>query len=269
MLPYQLQRPVFINPFNDMLGIVDVTGGFFPGGGLPVPEAEEIVDPVIQLIVLFGPENTWTAIDCHPYDPTYQRVCGHIAFDTSYAPEAEVIGNKTLLTPGFVSNLTPAMLMPHAGFDLPYLRQYAMAVRANTGEYQVVWVEHSMEGTEQAMLVPALRRYPFAIVIYKGRSPRKDSHSAVFDAVGEPTNLLEQIRMRRYQVRRIFLVGLAFNICVAYTAFDLLKQGFEVYIVVDGTKGIEIVDGHIASMIQKLIQMGAKFVHSTDISRRM
>ena len=262
----QLERDVVINFYNDMLGIVDLTGAFVTGGGLPVPGAEDTIPIVVGLVEKFEPKNTWVSIDQHPYDPTYQLQRGHIAFDTSYAPSAGVVGNVTTLTHELVRNWTPEMLMPHAGFDLKYLREvYIPGVIVHTGMPQVVWVEHAMEGTEEALLVPALRHYPFAIVIYKGRSTRRDSHSPVFDAMGSPTNLLEEIRMRPYKVRRVFLTGLALNVCVAYAALDLIKQGFEVYLVLEGTRGIEIAKGHIGMMSMKMAQMGVKFVHVEDL----
>ena len=71
-----------------------------------------------------------------------------------------------------------------------------------------------------------------------------DSYSAFFESDhGTPTGLVGYLRERG--LTRVFLAGLAFDFCIRYSAEDAHRTGFDVIVVEDACRGID-VDGRSA-----------------------
>jgi len=62
----------------------------------------------------------------------------------------------------------------------------------------------------------------------------------------------------------VFLAGLATDFCVAWSALDARKLGFEVIVIDDACRGID-VDGSLAKAWQEMEAAGVKRVRSGDI----
>lgn len=107
---------------------------------------------------------------------------------------------------------------------------------------QVLWPDHCVQGTDGAAFHPviaagALKRAH--LIIRKGYNPDIDSYSAFFEndrttATGLSGYLSEK------GVRRCFFVGLAYDFCVAYSALDAVRQGFEAVTVKSLTRAIAL-----------------------------
>ena len=89
----------------------------------------------------------------------------------------------------------------------------------------LIWPKHCVEGTVGAEVVDALKPDPSDIII------KKKTYSGFFN-----TNLEETLKS--LNVDEVYLVGVATNICVHYTAADAVLRGFKVYVPWKGTKGI-------------------------------
>jgi nicotinamidase/pyrazinamidase len=96
-----------------------------------------------------------------------------------------------------------------------------------TGE----WPPHCIQDTDGARFHPDLDLPDDVVVITKGVRFDHDQYSA-FDATG----LIE--RLRRDGINRLFVGGLALDICVRATVRDALLAGFEVVLLVDGTRPV-------------------------------
>ena len=77
-----------------------------------------------------------------------------------------------------------------------------------------------------------------ALIIRKGFHKDVDSYSAFTEADGKTTTGLAAYLKAR-QVKRLFVAGLATDFCVAWTALDARKAGFETYVVEDACRGID------------------------------
>jgi nicotinamidase/pyrazinamidase len=104
---------------------------------------------------------------------------------------------------------------------------------------QVLWPDHCVEGTAGADFHPALagalkRAH---LIVRKGYNPGIDSYSAFYenDRVTS-TGLAGWLRDKG--VKRCVLVGLAYDFCVAYSAIDAVREGFEAVVVKPLTRAI-------------------------------
>ncbi len=104
---------------------------------------------------------------------------------------------------------------------------------------QVLWPSHCVQGTSGAEFHPTLQTGPAQMVIRKGFRPEIDSYSAFFenDKV-TPTGLDGYLRSRG--VSHVTLVGLATDFCVAYSALDAARLGFDVRVRKDLCRAIDL-----------------------------
>ena len=128
---------------------------------------------------------------------------------------------------------------------------------------QVLWPDHCVQGTEGAALHKDLKIPHAELVIRKGYRQHVDSYSAFFEADGKtPTGLAGYLRERG--LNQVFLVGLATDFCVAWSALDARKAGFQALVIEDACRGID-VGGSLAKAWQDMLGAGVKRVQSTDI----
>ena len=62
------------------------------------------------------------------------------------------------------------------------------------------------------------------------------------------------------KIKRIFVSGLALDYCCYYTAMDGLEFGYEVYFLVDLTRGVDLPEGNVENALKNLKKAGIKFV---------
>jgi len=109
---------------------------------------------------------------------------------------------------------------------------------------QVLWPEHCVQDTAGAALAEGLCVPRAEMLIRKGFYQGVDSYSAFVEADRTTkTGLAGYLRERG--LGRITVVGLATDFCVAWTALDAKAAGFEVFVVEDACRGID-VDGSLA-----------------------
>jgi len=104
---------------------------------------------------------------------------------------------------------------------------------------QVLWPAHCVIGTPGAQFHPDLDRTRAETVIRKGFRPTIDSYSAFFENDGKtPTGLTGYLRERKLE--DLYFVGLAHDFCVAWSALDAAHQGFNVSVIEDATRAIDL-----------------------------
>jgi nicotinamidase/pyrazinamidase len=109
---------------------------------------------------------------------------------------------------------------------------------------QVLWPDHCVQGTQGAAFHPDLKTNRADLIIRKGFRPEIDSYSAFFENdQSTPTGLDGYLRSRG--LTKLEFVGLATDFCVAWSALDAAKLGFEVRVLNDLCRGIDL-DGSIA-----------------------
>ena len=129
---------------------------------------------------------------------------------------------------------------------------------------QVLWPDHCVQGTDGAALSEDLSVPQAALVIRKGFHKDVDSYSAFTEADGKTTTGLAAYLKAR-GIKRVFVAGLATDFCVAWTALDARKAGFETYVVEDACRGID-TQGSLAKAWADMAKAGVKRIQSSDIA---
>ena len=128
---------------------------------------------------------------------------------------------------------------------------------------QVLWPDHCVQGTPGADLHRDLRIPHAELIIRKGYRKHVDSYSAFYEADGKtPTGLTGYLRDRG--LTQVFLVGLATDFCVAWSALDARKAGFGALVIEDATRGID-ADGSLAKAWKDMLGAGVKRIRSADL----
>ena len=119
---------------------------------------------------------------------------------------------------------------------------------------QTLWPSHCVQGTKGAEFHPALRSALAQLVLRKGFRAGIDSYSALFENdKTRPTGLDGYLRARG--VTGLTLVGLATDYCVAFSALDAVAQGFDVTVLQDACRAIDL-DGSLARQKQAMAAAG-------------
>ena len=118
----------------------------------------------------------------------------------------------------------------------------------------MLWPDHCVQGSAGAEFHADLDQAGAELVIRKGYNPALDSYSAFFENDHEtPTGLTGYLRTRG--VRRVLLAGLATDFCVAYSAEDAAKEGFEAIVVEDACRAINL-DGSLTAAWERMQAVG-------------
>ena len=129
---------------------------------------------------------------------------------------------------------------------------------------QVLWPDHCVQGTEGAALSKDLAIPQAELIIRKGYRKDVDSYSAFLEADKKTTTGLSGYLKQR-GFKRVFLAGLATDFCVAWTAMDARKAGFEVYVIEDATRAIDL-NGSLAAAWKQMAAKGVKRIQSSDLA---
>ena len=119
---------------------------------------------------------------------------------------------------------------------------------------QILWPDHCIQGTPGAEFHADLDIPHTALVVRKGFRREIDSYSAFYENDRKtPTGLGGYLRERGF--KRIFIVGLALDFCVRYSAEDARREGFEVVVIEDACRGIG-VGGSVKETMEGLARLG-------------
>ncbi|WP_313564017.1 bifunctional nicotinamidase/pyrazinamidase [Acinetobacter sp.] len=128
---------------------------------------------------------------------------------------------------------------------------------------QVLWPKHCVQGTRDAELHPDLNLPQAQLIIRKGFHSQIDSYSAFMEADQKTTTGLAGY-LRERGIDTVFVVGIATDFCVAWTAIDACKLGFKTYVIADATKGIDL-NGSLQHAWQDMLSHGVKRIYVKDI----
>ncbi len=208
---------------------VDIQKGFCPGGNLPVPDGDSIVPVANRLSREGGYDEVIDSQDFHPK--------GHGSFASQY----------------------------------PGKKPFVDTVMLN-GVEQRLWTDHCEDDTPDSDFHPDLDRSMVKKTVQKGRHPGVDSYSAFYDNgkdaaaelkakypfLGQSTGLAEYIIAQATAAGAdevaVDVIGLAFDICAAFTAKHSAKEqykgkGFATRIIRDGCRPIGDADAAAADLV--------------------
>jgi nicotinamidase/pyrazinamidase len=133
---------------------------------------------------------------------------------------------------------------------------------------QVLWPDHAIQGSPTAALHRDLDLRRVEVIIRKGFHPAIDSYSTFFENDRRTaTGLDGWLRQRGY--RRVFLVGLATDFCVAWSAEDAVRLGYETVVIEDACRGIALPLGDGRTTMDethdRLRHLGVQIVTSAEL----
>lgn len=128
---------------------------------------------------------------------------------------------------------------------------------------QVLWPDHCVQASEGADFHPDLNTTKSQVIIRKGFRPGIDSYSAFYENDHQTkTGLTGYLNTRG--ITDLYTVGLATDFCVKWSVLDGLKEGFNMHIIEDAVKGIDI-DGSVDDAWDEMKSEGVTVVHSESI----
>lgn len=180
------------------LVVVDVQADFCPGGALPVPQGDEVVQVLNRYIEMFWKRGSpiFASRDWHPLDSAH-----------------------------FLSR---------------------------GGK----WPAHCIQGSEGAHFHPELILPMGTIVVSKGITNWDQGYSAMQGVTENGTPLL--MLLRRMELDRLYVGGLATDYCVKETVLDALRDGLEVTLLMDAIKGVDLEPGDSKRAIEEMTRAGAE-----------
>jgi nicotinamidase/pyrazinamidase len=129
---------------------------------------------------------------------------------------------------------------------------------------QVLWPPHCVQGTAGCAFHPALDTTRISKVFQKGTDARIDSYSAFFDnGHRKATGLSDYLRERG--VTRVYVLGLATDYCVKWTALDAVRLGMEVHLVEDGCRGVALAPDDVHKALAELRAAGVILERAADV----
>ncbi|MDB5263455.1 MAG: bifunctional pyrazinamidase/nicotinamidase [Adhaeribacter sp.] len=130
------------------------------------------------------------------------------------------------------------------------------------GLEQVLWPTHCVQGTPGAQLSAAINLNKAEAIFRKGTNPEIDSYSGFYDNGHRKTTALADY-LRGKQVSQIYIMGLAGDYCVYYTAKDALELEFETFLIEDGTRAINPDDFEKAKA--DITNLGGQIIQSNQL----
>lgn len=228
-----------VRPVSAIL-IVDVQNDFISGtlsiSNCPAGQnGEDVVAPINKMIDNVPFDEFFYSLDWHPED--------HISF-------FENVHTRELDTDSAVQDHTKANV-----FDL-------VVFKGPPKTEQILWPAHCIQGSWGSDFHKELKIHPKGVIVKKGCTPYIDSYSAFFDNQKLGKTELEDL-LRARGVTDIYVCGIAYDVCVASTAYHAQELGFRTVLVDDASKGINH-DG-IKGTIQKIKDNHGCVVESSEV----
>lgn len=129
---------------------------------------------------------------------------------------------------------------------------------------QVMWPAHCVQHTRGAELHHELDRGRITHIVQKGTDAAIDSYSGFFDNGHVKATGLGAWLEERW-VKQLYILGLATDYCVKYTALDARRLGFDVWLIEDGCRGVERTKGDSERAIAEMRGAGVAVVESGAI----
>ncbi len=151
----------------------------------------------------------------------------------------------------------------HASFASQHAGRQAFETIAMPYGAQTLWPDHCVQGTPGAAFHPDLALPRGELVLRKGVRRGIDSYSAFRENDRSTlTGLGGYLRERG--ITRLYLVGLATDFCVAYSALDAIAAGFAAVLVEDACRAIDLA-GSLADARAKMAAAGVATARAADL----
>ena len=137
-----------------------------------------------------------------------------------------------------------------------FTKDWHPEVTTHFAKYGGAWPEHCVQGTSGAELHPDLVVKVEDVIVAKGMGAAEDAYSG-FEARTEKGEMLQEVLETR-GVKRLIVGGLATDYCIRWSVLDALKNGFEVYVIDEGVRAVNIKPDDGKQAWEEMVKAGAK-----------
>ncbi|HLB56340.1 MAG TPA: bifunctional nicotinamidase/pyrazinamidase [Coxiellaceae bacterium] len=124
-----------------------------------------------------------------------------------------------------------------------------------------LWPVHCVQNTVGAELHSKLNISHITKIFKKGIDQNIDSYSAFYDNEHlKSTGLTNWLREKNISI--LYVMGLATDYCVKFSCLDAIADGFSVYLIEDGCRGVNVEKNDVENALQEMKNKGVKFIHS-------
>lgn len=152
----------------------------------------------------------------------------------------------------------------HGSFAVNHPGRQVGEVVELDGLPQLLWPAHCVQGSAGAAFAAGLQTDGITQVFTKGVDPRVDSYSGFYDNDHRQSTGLGEY-LHAHGVTEVYLLGLATDYCVKFTALDARRLGFATYLVADGCRGVEVQPGDVGRAFDELRMHGVVMVQSDEV----
>lgn len=131
---------------------------------------------------------------------------------------------------------------------------------------QVLWPTHCVQNSKGADFHPDLDVTKISKIVHKGTDAKVDSYSAFFDNAHMRTTGLENYLNARH-VQDLYIMGLATDYCVKYSSLDAIKLGFNVFVIKDACRGVDLKPGDVDAAFKEMQESGVQLITASDIGK--
>ena len=135
------------------------------------------------------------------------------------------------------------------------------------GLEQMLWPDHCVQGTRGAALHADLDVRQIHHVVQKGTDERIDSYSGLFDNGHRQATGLGDL-LERTGVSEIYVMGLATDYCVMFTAIDSVQLGLKTFLIADGCRGVNLNAGDVERALERMREAGIQIVDSRHLNEQ-
>jgi nicotinamidase-related amidase len=125
-----------------------------------------------------------------------------------------------------------------------------------------MWTNHCLQ-TGDSNFPPGLYTEETDIIVQKGTNPYVDAYSAFMDNTKKLKTPLDSVLKDELDVSTIYVLGIATDYCVYFSVIDALSFGYEVFVVMDATRGI--AEDTVAAATADMLAKGATLISTADV----
>ena len=127
------------------------------------------------------------------------------------------------------------------------------------GLTQVLWPVHCVQNSPGAEFASDLDMKQVAKIFPKGTDPNIDSYSGFFDNGRKKKTGLGDF-LQSEGVTHVYVVGLATDYCVKYTALDAASLGFQTTVIKDACRGVNLQPNDTEDALSEMLAKGIKIM---------
>lgn len=116
-----------------------------------------------------------------------------------------------------------------------------------------IWPPHCVAGTRGAEFAAALQLPPSTVIISKATTPEHDAYSSFLRTDMDS-------RLRAANISRLFIGGLTTDYCVLNTTRDALQLGYQVFVLTDAIRAVDVRPGDGQRAEEEMIALGAQCI---------